>query len=111
MFLNRIHSLEECLLNPWNAEVSKDGTVQIHVPKLAVFDTGPRFAARNVGFGSDSAMEVFAASSNLVPAKRTVVLQKKVLEDYAVNDGSGDLEVRFFTFRNLFVWLLLCELN
>ncbi|KAG7565367.1 Zinc finger RING-type [Arabidopsis suecica] len=93
VFLNQIHSVEECLLNPWNAEVSKDGTVQIHVPKLAVFDTGPRIAARNVGVGSDSAMEVVAVSSNLVPAKRTLVLQKKVVEDYAVNDGSGDLEV------------------
>jgi hypothetical protein len=93
VYLKEIHSLQEFVRNPWDAEVSKDGTVQIHVPKLAVFDTGPRIAARNVGVGSDSAMEVVAASSNLVPAKRTLVLQKKAVEVYAANDCSGDLEV------------------
>ncbi|XP_010426804.1 PREDICTED: uncharacterized protein LOC104711756 isoform X2 [Camelina sativa] len=94
VFLNEIHSLQDFLRDPWNEEVSTDGaTVQIHVPKLAVFDTGPRIAAR----GNDSAVEVVAAASSdlVVPAKRTVVLQKKaaVVDCCAANNGSDDLEV------------------
>ncbi|XP_006403845.2 histone-lysine N-methyltransferase 2C [Eutrema salsugineum] len=92
-FLNEIHSLEEFLRDPWDAGVSTEGTVQIHVPKLAVFDTGPRIAARDVvgGVRDDSAMEV-PASSTVRQGKRTVVL-KKAVEDHAANSGSGDLAV------------------
>uniref|UniRef100_A0A1J3CST9 Histone-lysine N-methyltransferase 2B n=1 Tax=Noccaea caerulescens TaxID=107243 RepID=A0A1J3CST9_NOCCA len=92
VFLNEIHSLGDFLRDPWNAGVSTEGTVQIHVPKLAVFDTGPRIAARDVvSAGNDSAIEV-AASPILTQAKRTVVL-KRVVEDRAANSGSGDLAV------------------
>ncbi|EOA23587.1 hypothetical protein CARUB_v10016782mg [Capsella rubella] len=94
VFLDEIHSLQDFLRDPWGEEVSTDGTVQIHVPKLAVFDTGPRIAARDVRLGNDSAVEVVSASSNSVSAKRTVVLQKKAVVDCAAaSDGFDDLEV------------------
>lgn len=87
--------------DPWNAGVSTEGTVQIHVPKLAVFDTGPRIAARDaVSAGNDSAIEV-AASPILTQAKRTVVL-KRVVEDRAANSGSGDLAVRLLLLETCF---------
>lgn len=95
MFINEIHSLDEFLRNPWDPEVSKDGTVQIHVPKLDVFDTGPRIAARDVvrvRVGNDSAMEVAASSLSLQPNR--FVLQRIVADDCAAaKSGSGDLEV------------------
>ncbi|CAH8384740.1 unnamed protein product [Eruca vesicaria subsp. sativa] len=71
VFLNDIHSLEKLLRDPWDADVGvlKDGTVQIHVPKLA-----PPVATRDVG--DESALKV-AASSISTPGKRTVLLLKK----------------------------------
>ncbi|KAL1199836.1 hypothetical protein V5N11_013093 [Cardamine amara subsp. amara] len=92
VFLNKIHSLEDFLRDPWDAVVPTEGSVQIHVPTLAVFDTGPHIAARNVGVGNGFAIEVAAASSIPVLSNR-IVLQKKVAEVYAANSGSGELEV------------------
>lgn len=109
MFLNEIHSLEDFLRNPWDAEVSNEGTVQIHVPKLDVFDTGSRIAARDVfGVGNDSVMEVAASSVSIQPKR--LVLQKKVAEDFAANSGSGDLEVRFLLPKLVCVVMILLPL-
>ncbi|KAF8099766.1 hypothetical protein N665_0237s0021 [Sinapis alba] len=97
-FLNEIHSLHHLLPHPWDARVSKEGTVQIHVPKLALSDTGPpHVAARDVGV-DDSVKEVAAVSVSR-QGRHTVVLKKAVenhsaSDDFevAVNDGDYDTD-------------------
>ncbi|KFK34444.1 hypothetical protein AALP_AA5G145600 [Arabis alpina] len=91
-FLNEIHSLDEFLRSPWDdVEVEKDGTVQIHVPKV---DTGPHIvpARAVVAVGNGSVIELAAPSLPIQPTR--LVLQRKVLDDcVANNSSSGDLEV------------------
>ncbi|KAJ4868653.1 RING/FYVE/PHD-type zinc finger family protein [Raphanus sativus] len=85
VFLNDIHSLHSFLRDPFDAGVSKEGTVQIQVPKLALFDA--------VAVGDDSEVKV-APPSTL--SKRTVLLlkkKKKVDEDSAANPDSDDVVV------------------
>ncbi|KAG2263413.1 hypothetical protein Bca52824_070492 [Brassica carinata] len=88
LFLNDIHSLQNFLLDPFDAAgVFEDGTVQIHVPKLALFETGPPIPA-----GDDSEVKVAASTQG----KRTVVLlkkKKKVADDSAANPVSDDFAV------------------
>lgn len=93
LFLNDIHSLQNFLLDPWDAAgVFEDGTVQIHVPKLALFDSASRDV---VEVGDDSEVKVAASTQG----KRTVVLlkkkKKKVADDSAANPVSDDFAVRF----------------
>ncbi|KAF8050341.1 hypothetical protein N665_1994s0010 [Sinapis alba] len=93
VFLNDIHSLQNFLRlrDPFDAGVFKDdGSVQIHVPKLALFDPA---SIDVVEVGDDS--EVKVAPSTL--GKRTVLLlkkKKKVAEkDSAANPVSDELAV------------------
>ncbi|KAF3492634.1 hypothetical protein DY000_02055888 [Brassica cretica] len=86
LFLDEIHSLQHLLPDPWDAGASKEGTVQIHVPKLAPSDTG-----RDAGV-DDSVKEVVAASSVSRKGRHTVVL-KKAVENHAEHSASDDFEM------------------
>ncbi|KAL0890333.1 hypothetical protein Bca101_014316 [Brassica carinata] len=91
VFLNDIHSLQNFLLDPFDAAgVFEDGTVQIHVPKLALFDSASRDV---VEVGDDSEVKVAASTQG----KRTVVLlkkkKKKVADDSAANPVSDDFAI------------------
>ncbi|KAG2263414.1 hypothetical protein Bca52824_070493 [Brassica carinata] len=80
-FLSEIHSLQRLLPDPWDARVSKEGTVQIHVPKLPLSDTGPpHVAARDAGV--DDSVEEVAVSRQ---GRHTVVL-KRAVENHASDD-------------------------
>lgn len=96
LFLDEIHSLQHLLPDPWDAGASKEGTVQIHVPKLAPSDAGV----------DDSVKEVVAASSVSRLGRHTVVL-KKAVENHAEHSASDDFEVRFCAFPEL-VCLFVC---
>lgn len=94
VFLNDVHSLQNFLRDPsFDAGVLKEGTVQIQVPKLPLFDTA---------VGDDSEVKFAPPSTQ---GKRTVLLlkkkKKKVAEDSAANPDSDDLMVRF-----PYLWLL-----
>ncbi|KAL0847820.1 hypothetical protein Bca101_021067 [Brassica carinata] len=80
-FLDEIHSLQHLLPDPWDARVPKEGTVQIHVPKLPLSDTGPpHVAARHAGV--DDSVEEVAVSRQ---GRHTVVL-KRAVENHASDD-------------------------
>ncbi|CAN7060603.1 unnamed protein product [Brassica oleracea var. botrytis] len=105
LFLDEIHSLQHLLPDPWDAGASKEGTVQIHVPKLAPSDAG-----RDAGV-DDSVKEVVAASSVSRLGRHTVVL-KKAVENHAEHSASDDFEVRFCAFPELVcLFMAVNELN
>lgn len=94
LFLDEIHSLQHLWPDPWDAGASKEGTVQIHVPKLPPSDTGRDAVV------DDSVKEVVVASSISRKGRHTVVL-KKAVENHAEHSASDDFEVRFCAFPEL----------
>ncbi|KAL0731091.1 hypothetical protein Bca4012_027185 [Brassica carinata] len=90
-FLNEIHSLQNLLPDPWDARVSKEGpTVQIHVPKLPLSDSGP---PPHIGV-DNSAKEFSAALSVSRQGRHTVVLKRAVVKNNAARSASDDFEAR-----------------
>ncbi|KAG2322908.1 hypothetical protein Bca4012_058386 [Brassica carinata] len=84
-------TLQHLLPDPCDARVSKEGTtVQIHVPKLPLSDSGP---PPHIGVG-DSAKEVAAALSVSRQGRHTVVLKRAVEKNHAARFPSDDFEVR-----------------
>ncbi|KAL0853853.1 hypothetical protein Bca101_059005 [Brassica carinata] len=90
-FPNEIHSLQNLLPDPWDARVSKEGpTVQIHVPKLPLSDSGP---PPHIGV-DNSAKEFAAALSVSRQGRHTVVLKRAVVKNNAARSASDDFEAR-----------------
>ncbi|OMP04927.1 Zinc finger, PHD-type [Corchorus capsularis] len=90
-FLQEVIRVEEFLKDPWGVRVSREGTVQVPVPKVAPVPAGDG----GVGGGGDAVEEAASASSQ---AKR-LALQRKAAaamvaaEDYARRVESGDIAV------------------
>ncbi|KAK6240208.1 hypothetical protein QUC31_005677 [Theobroma cacao] len=92
-FLQEVIRVEEFLKDPWGVRVSREGTVQVPVPKVAPVPAGD--GGGGGGGGGDAAEEVASVSAQ---AKR-LALQRKAAaamvaaEDYARRVESGDIAV------------------
>ncbi|KAK8615075.1 hypothetical protein V6N13_068861 [Hibiscus sabdariffa] len=80
-FLREVIRVEEFLQDPWGVRVSREGTVQVPVPKLAPVTT------RDGGGGGGGAVE------ELAQAKRLALQRKAAAEDYAREVESGGVTV------------------
>ncbi|XP_021280478.1 uncharacterized protein LOC110413824 isoform X2 [Herrania umbratica] len=91
-FLQEVIRVEEFLKDPWGVRVSREGTVQVPVPKVAPVPAGDGGGG---GCGGDAAEEAASVSAQ---AKR-LALQRKAAaamvaaEDYARRVESGDIAV------------------
>lgn len=122
--MKEVGRVEEFLKDPREARVSREGTVQVQVPKVIPAPTPILVAAAVDGDGGglagagggDVGDEAIAVSAHT----KRVALQKKAAaamvaaEDYARRFESGDIAVRFlcsYALCFIFCLLELCEVR
>ena len=97
VFLQEVIRVEEFLKDPWGVRVSREGTVQVPVPRVAPVPAG------DGGGGGDAVEEeaLVSAQAKRLALQRKAAAAMVAAEDYARKVESGDIAV-------IFLHLTLC---
>ncbi|XP_039003129.1 uncharacterized protein LOC120129780 [Hibiscus syriacus] len=103
-FLQEVIRVEEFLKDPWGVRVSREGTVQVPVPKLAPVAAGDREGAAAV----EKSASVLAQTRWLALQRKAAATMAAAAEDYSGKVESGYVAVIFLRLALCNVFLLVC---